>query len=859
MSTSPSGSAAKHSTPMRPSSRSASRHSSQTASTHPSQTASQENPKTPRSDRVQKELMNVMKNEIGTQAWEFKDATRISRILSPKTPIPGRDHRTLEDYQCDVDDPKFKVALNEAQSKLEPEVPIWKPTSDERQHYDDIENFLNACVEHGSASLGKHKLRGTWYKDLTFVRYDKEMGDGIDRAHPLKPDLGGVNDRKPAETLYWSPPDGSEGSRMQIPVEVKNDWTKMVLQAATYGRSLFSANPSRIFALVIAINHKEKNLRFLIFHRGGLTSHARVQLNNSAGRTDALRLIMTLLLWSKPQHAGFMSTCNEAEYLVPLATHHIKATVKKVIHDSACVRGRATRVSRLSCPPETPAAAAPDAPVFPVDLAPTTQATVLRRSQRLRSPPNTQSPPIPPPNPPSLTMSRRSQKGSKAKVSGGNNSTETGETRARAIRPHSAYPKYDLEWSSPSGLTPGEGSLTHGQDFIVKASWQIDSRKDTERDMYAAAVGAFGTPTVLCSYEGSHPNGEPISNRLFLPTSEEVQADRTLHWHVFAPDDGTVSPEVRTMCFTVFLTIGKSFLEAKSSYEICMALVHALLGWLSYYQSGFMHRDISIGNVLLVEGEAVSDRPFSIQAEISTSLWPPAPLDATTAALGNMAIEESGTPSKFPAHFAEEIRILVANLGIKDKFIAFTTDGDMAAKWKTYFDNQHNLETRSGTREFMSLQLQSAMETNATYIQSPIDDIQSFFWLAVWAVLFNDKLQEPSSKEAQWRSSLISGDYEKKATFTSELAASDFERGYSAVGTQLLPILQLWWSNLQTLFRDWRRVLNKVEYNEISQQEVSNFYKHHFHLYALRGVKEFLVLVDQNRETLMGYGEFPSS
>ncbi|KAJ7666542.1 hypothetical protein B0H17DRAFT_879763, partial [Mycena rosella] len=56
---------------------------------------------------------------------------------------------------------------------------------------------------------------------------------------------------------------------IQIPVEVKDNWPDMVAQAATYARCLFSASPSRAFALVLAYHHTDCELRFLIFHRGG--------------------------------------------------------------------------------------------------------------------------------------------------------------------------------------------------------------------------------------------------------------------------------------------------------------------------------------------------------------------------------------------------------------------------------------------------------------------------------------------------------------------------------------------------------------------------------------------------------------
>ena len=273
------------------------------------------------------------------------------------------------------------------------------------------------------------------------------------------------------------------------------------------------------------------------------------------------------------------------------------------------------------------------------------------------------------------------------------------------VYPH--HPTYPLKWSPPSNLTLGEGSISNGQDVILKASWQTDSRKDVESEMFKAASGAFGTPVVFCSYEGTDLDGVPISNRLLLPSPKEVENDPDLHYPLFVKDkdDGTppLNPEVRTLCYIVFFTEGQLLTEAKSSHELCIALVHGLLGglllfllvlrltnihagWLSYYQSGFVQRDISISNVLLAVGNARSKHPFSITGDILKPLWPPLSLDA--ALHSRMKFKESETSA---SRIASEIKVLVGQLEIKDTFIAFVTDGDLAANWKTYFNDERNV------------------------------------------------------------------------------------------------------------------------------------------------------------------------
>lgn len=135
-----------------------------------------------------------------------------------------------------------------------------------------------------------------------------------------------------------------------------------------------------------------------------------------------------------------------------------------------------------------------------------------------------------------------------------------------------------MAWTLPSIFTSPKNPKTElrdGQGIILKPSWKLDSCKHVESEMYHAADGLFGTPTVLCSYEGTHPTGEPISNRLFLPTSFEI---KSAHWGVLAPYDSKLNAESRTLCYTLSTATGISLVHAKSSYELCIAVVHSMLG-----------------------------------------------------------------------------------------------------------------------------------------------------------------------------------------------------------------------------------------------------------------------------------------
>jgi hypothetical protein len=100
---------------------------------------------------------------------------------------------------------------------------------------------------------------------------------------------------------------------------------------------------------------------------------------------------------------------------------------------------------------------------------------------------------------------------------------------------------------------------------ILKDSWPLKSHNEEGR-MFEESLGAFGLPTVLCSY--------PVENGMdtFIPNDAR-------YWPVFTPEgvEG-VMPEERIHMRTVFGTAGTSLCEAKGPQCLVQAIVHAMLG-----------------------------------------------------------------------------------------------------------------------------------------------------------------------------------------------------------------------------------------------------------------------------------------
>ncbi|KAJ3991396.1 hypothetical protein F5050DRAFT_1898595 [Lentinula boryana] len=190
----------------------------------------------------QQELKETMRPELNGQTWEL-DFKRLAQALSPKTRKPSalagepEQFDILENYDLAIDKLQFQIdKAYTSFARKKPEKLLVKKERPEREHYRSFIDFPNKGIGSSLAQLPKdHKAL---YQDLKFY-----------------PDGAGVLgfEAEELDNLFWSPPDEG-GEQIAIPVELKNNWSKMVLQAATYARCMFRASPLRQFVLVIGYN-----------------------------------------------------------------------------------------------------------------------------------------------------------------------------------------------------------------------------------------------------------------------------------------------------------------------------------------------------------------------------------------------------------------------------------------------------------------------------------------------------------------------------------------------------------------------------------------------------------------------------
>ena len=116
--------------------------------------------------------------------------------------------------------------------------------------------------------------------------------------------------------------------------------------------------------------------------------------------------------------------------------------------------------------------------------------------------------------------------------------------------------------------------------------------------------------------------------------------------------------------------------------DLCASfhLTNSSIGWFNLIQKGYLHRDISIGNVVMVD-DAVTTQAFGILKNEGQNVT----VEGIAEALQALKIDSSTK-----ATLEDRLKDALCDLGITDKCHGFVIDGDMAIKIADYFNKEHS-------------------------------------------------------------------------------------------------------------------------------------------------------------------------
>ncbi|KAJ3805956.1 hypothetical protein F5876DRAFT_81210 [Lentinula aff. lateritia] len=383
---------------------------------------------------------------------------------------------------------------------------------------------------------------------------------------------------------------------------------------------------------------------------------------------------------------------------------------------------------------------------------------------------------------------------------------------------------------------------------VLKGSWPQVAKRNLEARMFGACTGDFGSPDHIMSFEACYADGSPVSNSIFLPSANDSLENVFWNLHSAKPPPVYPKPDFRSLCFSLTRDESETLENCTSAFELMECLLHSMLGWLNLYQHGFLHRDISIGNLLKLKSEAISLRKDFSALPVGNLILP-----SSTRDIGSLnsfpkllAVVKNDKHRRSIADIACKIhdhaKVLTSGAGCK----AIWTDGDMGADMAGYFESAHD-GTMSGTPQFMSTGLLYAEFDNE--IQSPADDIESFLWVGLWSTLRNTKFPKSAKKEIRWSQSIAKGyAFRETTAINIQEALGIIIKGvpepYSNMFRTMAPIWSEWFDAIRRIRKDW--ILDWSETNQDDSEDVNLL----FHSFAYRGVLDFIEIFQKHKEDL---------
>ncbi|KLO14766.1 hypothetical protein SCHPADRAFT_299202 [Schizopora paradoxa] len=740
--------------------------------------------------------------------WQFPPDD-ITRMLSPKVlqlqyrnqprdEVTGFRHLLIH-FDSLIDHPTVVQVMDEVFIR-----PLTAPIlqANEPLDYEPVADFLNQCISLCDIAYGKIasqlgedgqftvKARtDRWL--VTSFGYDRQVGDKIRGAHPLKPKFVEGSDT----ACWWKVPVGEKGMQMHICSDLKAEWPDIILQCATYARGQFYADPLRSFVVVIAVNHKSSSLRVLIFHHGGLSASREFFFGPNADEGSHrafLKILLSIFLWQGPADAGLPEFTDGETWVLPSKTQeHTVATQTSILFYRPSIRSRETFVALLNVP-----------------------GTLLlnEESEAVQVTPSMDS-----------SASAAEAVGKELQHIQLESATVPGRNvlAAQKTDHQNIYPLKFLD-HEPSRKERNYLDIPSG-DLVAKCSWPSYLRCGVEEKVYESCRGDFGTPTLYASYEPFTSNHHCMTNSFFLPPPG---SNLSVYFFPIWNEETAREPDYRSLVVSLSRDRGKTIDNCESAWDLCIFLLHSMLGWLSMFQSGYMHRDVSIGNLFMLPKE-VEMEPFSIKKftdfrnamlgdgqptgirqEIQDKVQQLRTLQQQMGDKFTEAIEKV-------ARIAAELeRKVTDDLRVTKKCRAIISDGDLAAYIPTYFTKEHGHGELSGTTEFMSPSVIAAVARGGRYLHKPIDDMYSFLFVALWATVLHPKSRGTKPSEAAWKHHLLNNarievlnEWKREYFFDEE----DEDGTYSHLVLAIRPILREWVHALDHLDQEFTRAIRNKD------------------------------------------------
>lgn len=185
--------------------------------------------------------------------------------------------------------------------------------------------------------------------------------------------------------------------------------------------------------------------------------------------------------------------------------------------------------------------------------------------------------------------------------------------------------------------------LEIGEKLIIKESWPFENRRDIEWGAFLTCTGKFGLPEVIFKITGRHPLSSPSIKTRRIPTQIAMKE------------------------------MGVRLDKAESPRALMSALLHCVVGHSILLDQGWLHRDISIGNVLLLANPVTRTPPSGLHKSLDHQSQCKGILIDGDSMISVTALRESGGQRSCTLPFLSA-RLLLAWNEQKDVFDQYYDD-----------------------------------------------------------------------------------------------------------------------------------------------------------------------------------------
>ncbi|CAE7159785.1 unnamed protein product [Rhizoctonia solani] len=366
---------------------------------------------------------------------------------------------------------------------------------------------------------------------------------------------------------------------------------------------------------------------------------------------------------------------------------------------------------------------------------------------------------------------------------------------------------------------PVEEERIGDTDYIMKILWR-DPKEFKEADLYEETNGMYGIAQhtwardasrrctcaepmeecATCVVEIGHIPGLEVCNVLTDLIFLEEDFD--------SEEDGREGPELGPgryrpakrrrphliYSYILMSSIGVRLRDAQTPHQYMNAVLDAVLGYWRIFNLGYIHRDISEGNVLMLKPEQgftrrewlepvtelsdIEDEDIRESERKLREVVAKLDRDPTGMLLDfNLCTQHSG---KSPVETKTEIEFHGYRKGISDMYNMGRHKRQRPNTTKSYAfrdtseppseceDEAPVMEYRTGTRPFMSAAVLGST-SGKPYRHSYLDDLESFFWMIyLSAVSHIDKGKRPNKYQINESTIFAMPDLKKLAKFKAQ-------------------------------------------------------------------------------------------